>query len=123
MKVKFEGLEELIDKIGELRVSEDIEKKALETAGDYFVEKVKDVTPVSKAAGGGKLRDSIERSEYKEGKVSVGSYGKEAGFRAHFIEYGTSKMPAQPYMRPTFEREVENLERIIAEEVKKGLGL
>lgn len=29
--------------------------------------------------------------------------GKFDGFYAHMIEFGTSKMPAQPFMRPAFE--------------------
>lgn len=30
---------------------------------------------------------------------------KAGGFYAHMIEFGTSKMPAQPFMRPAFENQ------------------
>ena len=49
-----------------------------------------------------------------EGQVRIGARrgGKFKGYHAHFIELGTSKQPAQPYLRPALD---EN-ERVILSE-------
>lgn len=38
-----------------------------------------------------------------------------------FVEYGTSKMPAQPFMRPSFESTKEEAVRVIGETLDQGV--
>ena len=52
--------------------------------------------------------------------VSPRRKGKNDGFYGHMIEFGTSKMSAQPFMRPTFEnQDNESIEASKAYMVKR----
>lgn len=87
---------------------------------DDVVEKARDIVPVRF----GFLRDSIRASKVGRGEYQAHARSTEGGANrdyAHFVEYGTSKMTAQPFMRPaylimrrvTLEREVIKFGTII----------
>ncbi|MDB5053147.1 MAG: hypothetical protein JWM44_1197 [Bacilli bacterium] len=70
------------------------------------------------------LRDDIKVSKIvrKDGMkyVLIGP-SRKTGWRGHFLEWGTSKMPAQPFAHPGFkESKVEALS-IMADEFRKGM--
>lgn len=119
VSVKMEGLAELQKKIATFSNRTEVESKALEEAGEYLRSKIQDMTPVRK----GLLKASITKSEVINGKIQIGPSQQGPAFRAHFIEFGTSKMRAQPFMRPAFEMAKPTIEKIMAEEIRKGLGL
>ncbi len=50
----------------------------------------------------GALRDSLAIVE-NDATVMVGPVRGGAGSRAHFVEFGTVNMPAQPFIRPAFD--------------------
>lgn len=58
----------------------------------------------------GRLYKSITKEVRREGKESVGIIGTNVEY-AIFQEYGTSKMSAQPYLRPSI---LENKKQIIS---------
>lgn len=72
-----------------------VTQEAIEEFADDVVQHMKGVVPVDT----GKLRDSIEKKTEGDA-VTVGPRGVEY---AEFVEYGTSRSPAQPYVRPTIE--------------------
>ena len=83
------------------RVSAAIRKTALDIEAD-----AKALAPVDTGA----LKNSIS-SDIKPLSAEIGpstSY-------AHFVEHGTSRMAAQPYMGPAFERRVPGLEKAIGQ--------
>ena len=57
--------------------------------------------------------------------VSPRKGGVNDGFYGHMIEFGTSKMTAQPFMRPAFESQdnqsIEATKRYIAERIDKEI--
>lgn len=61
--------------------------------GEKWVGEMKAAVPVAS----GKLRDSIDQVE--PGGITFG-----AAFYWRFLEYGTSKMAPQPFVRPTMKR-------------------
>ena len=83
----------------------------------------------------GNLRLSLKTIEFRKSPaVFVGpkvvkrrnageEYGKSRGkvdaFYAAMIEYGTSKMPAQPFMRPAYEATKAQVAAIVKSEVEK----
>lgn len=71
----------------------------------------------------GDLKDSIKVRKQKSGKgeaAVIVAPTKPAGFHAHFIEFGTVKQPAQPFLRPAFDsKQNEALEVIITSLAKK----
>ena len=119
VSVKMDGLEELQKNLASFSNRTEVESKALEEAGEYLRTKIQSMTPVRK----GLLKASITKSEVLEGKIQIGPSQQGPAFRAHFIEFGTSKMRAQPFMRPAFEMSKPTIEKIMADEIRKGLGL
>lgn len=70
-----------------------VTQDAIEEFADEVVEHMKGVVPVDT----GKLRDSISAEQQGEG-WTVGPRGVEY---AEYVENGTSRSPAQPYVAPT----------------------
>lgn len=61
-------------------------------------------------------------------KSSIGVDFDEHGFEAgptqeygHYVEYGTSRMSPQPYMRPAFDRATEPLDELMRQVGEKAL--
>lgn len=125
--IKVEGLEELLKQVEEMdKKGANIQGKALKRAGEYLKEEMRNEIIAKKLIKSGLLRDNIEVSGLKTKKntkyIQVGP-GKETAWRAKFVEYGTSKSKAYPFMAPTYERNKNKIQEIIKEELKKGLGL
>lgn len=51
--------------------------------------------------------------------VAILGVGAEAFYAVQFIEFGTSRMPAQPWLRPSFEESESKMLSDLAEELKK----
>jgi HK97 gp10 family phage protein len=53
----------------------------------------------------GALRKSIKarRGKPRLAKGQAIAFANAADFKSHWLEYGTVKMPAQPYLRPAFD--------------------
>lgn len=118
-RVRMEGLQELQNRLASMSNRTNIERKALEAAGEHLQSAITRAVRVRTGA----LRDAIEKSEVTNGKIIVGPSQQGPAFRAHFLEFGTSKMSAKPFMRPTFEVEKSRIESILAEEIGRGLGV
>lgn len=123
--VAVHGLKELEQKLAQL--PEAIAYKALSgalmSAGNEIAKEAKRLAPKgsvehyigSKAKAKGKkaepgnLRDNIRRTKVKESKhsaeVRIGWNGH--AFYGQFIEFGTAKMPARPFLRPAFDAKKE----------------
>jgi HK97 gp10 family phage protein len=69
-------------------------------------------------------RKSKDRSKVKF-SVTPRRGGKYDGFYAHMIEFGTSKMQPQPFMRPAFEKQdnqsIEAAKEYIAKRIPKEI--
>lgn len=77
----------------------------------------------------GQLRDSLKlrAMKSKKGRIGVMVQTKDGDFQGDtfygaFIEYGTSKMAAKPYMRPAFDTKAGEAERIVANEIRDGIA-
>lgn len=71
----------------------------------------KNVTPIV-PVDTGKLRQSMKYDvQVKNKQVVVGSTVKEPPYSI-FVELGTSKMAAQPYLRPSIENNVAEYENV-----------
>lgn len=97
-------------------ITAEIEKKAmdrLETAAGLVAARARMLVPIGKDVPQGKgkwskreagaLRNSIRLTRLKgDPKLNIRVYAgnKKDVFYARFVEYGTIKMPAKPYLRP-----------------------
>lgn len=122
-ELELHGMEELMNKL------EDIGKKANEitkTALEKGIEPILNETKATSAwvDKSGELRSKIEASKVKIKKgskvIQVGVWNLD---RAYYLEYGTSKMPARPYLSPSFQLKKGEAQNIIKAEIKRGLGL
>ncbi|MDD1976931.1 HK97-gp10 family putative phage morphogenesis protein [Pseudomonas tussilaginis] len=55
----------------------------------------------------------------KKGKSTTTDY--EAPFYWRFLEYGTSKMPAAPFIRPTWDANLAEIEKATADKLAEGI--
>lgn len=121
-KMQLDGMENLLNEIDKLGAKGSrIENTALREAGDVVKEAILSEVPVRT----GTLKASITRSNVKtkDGvkRVEIGP-GKD-GYYGAFLEFGTSKMSADPFMSRGYEKSKDSAESKIADEIKKGLGL
>lgn len=123
--ISFGGADEMMAKLYALgaKMAGVAERKALKSGGEILREEISNKAPRDT----GDLAESItvSRIKSKDGirYVEVGPNPKTA-WRAKFIEFGTSKMAAKPFMTPAVEakrREVlEAISDVLREELRKA---
>ena len=123
VEIKMDGLEQLRNKLKSFANPDPIKKVALEKSGEHLRAAIQELAPVRKGSSGGALKASIVKSEVIDSEIFIGPSKQGPDFRAHFPEFGTSTQSAQPYIRPGFEQEKSTIEKIMAEETRKGLKL
>lgn len=120
--LRLDGVENLLTELGRLgKEGEKIERIVLVKAG----EKVKEAIVKEAPHRTGNLRDNIKVTKLKkvDGAAFVEVYPSKNAFYAAFLEFGTTKMKADPFMSRGYENSKEDVEELIVEEIKKGLGL
>lgn len=126
MEFKFEGMEELQRRLAQMANTEAIEKDALEKAGEHLRDKLEEkVYSFGLKQRSGKSKKSfVVNKKILNGRIEVGlSNQNNDAFYLYYHEHGTSKMPARPFMRPTFEQEKAKIEQIMGDEIRRGLRL
>lgn len=120
--LRLDGVENLLNELEKLgKEGEKIERIVLVKAG----EKVKEAIVKEAPYRTGNLRDNIKITKLKkvDGAAFVEVYPSKDAFYAAFLEFGTTKMKANPFMSRGYENSKEDVEELIVEEIKKGLGL
>ncbi|EJE7236604.1 HK97 gp10 family phage protein [Clostridium botulinum] len=124
--MELDGMDNLIRKIEDMgKAGTRIENKALKKAGELIVEEAKNNVPFRK----GKLKEGLKVSgvRKKNGNKFVLA-GIQKGdnskiFYGKFLEFGTSKMRARPFMAPAYESKKEEAKEIIKQELRNALNL
>lgn len=124
--IQFEGMDELFAKLQEAgNKASRIEADALRAAAEPVAEEMKSLVRVG-SKNDTHIRDDIDISgvKTKDGVkyIEVGP-GKKTNWRAKFLEFGTSKMPAIPFMGPAFEHKKKDIQEIIKQKLREALGL
>lgn len=123
--IELQGTGPMLDEIRRRlgSASDRLESKALRAAGEPIAEDMKGRVNVSDRESR-HLRDDIRVSRVvrKDGMkyVLVGAT-KRTSWRGHFLEWGTSKMTAQPFAEPAFHARKGEALQILADEFRKGL--
>ena len=120
--MKLEGIENLLAEIEKLgKTGSRIENKALREAGDVVKEAIQKEAPIRT----GKLKESItvSRVKNKDGAKRVEVGPDKDVFYSRFVEFGTVKMKANPFMARGYETSKENAMETIEKKLKEGLGL
>ena len=120
--MKVDGMENLLAEIEKLgQKGSRIENKALKEAGDVVKESIEKEVPVRT----GKLKQSItvSRVKTKDGVKRVEVGPDKDGYYGKFVEFGTVKMKANPFMSRGYETSKEEAMEAIEKNLKEGLGL
>lgn len=72
--------------------------------------------PIAPTTINGKTYRAKKLLGRKESYTSLGDF-----FYAHFVEYGTAKMPAQPFLRPAYDQNKERAVEAIKDRIEKRL--
>lgn len=121
--VTIKGADEIEQRLKELGI------KALPAVQQAIMEGAKIVAEEAKSRvrkKTGALAESITVGKPKEaqlGEVSAIIGPGREGFYGMFLELGTSKMPAYPFLVPALKASKRQVEEAVAREIRKGLGL
>lgn len=125
MKIEFEGLKEL-QRALEIKFGTSQNQEVIKKGADYFKEKLEKSVydyGFKKRSGKSEKSMAIEMSgNANEVFVGLSNQSSDA-FYLYFHEYGTSRMRARPWMRPTFEREQQAIVEEMAKEMRARLRL
>ncbi|URJ84950.1 HK97 gp10 family phage protein [Pasteurella multocida] len=149
--VKIKGLKQLqqaMDSLGR-KTSNRIAVKAMRKGGAIVRDKARQNAPVlkenvshrragtlrkaistrTKVSRGGKTHTYIwvkglsikQVLKFKDKTGKAGAYNPKDPFYWRFVEFGTSKMPAQPFLRPAFEQTKRQATKEIIETLHKEI--
>jgi HK97 gp10 family phage protein len=123
LKTHIEGLDEVIKLVEQLC---DAAAEALDKASTAGAEIVLAAAKQKAPVDTGLLRDSLTLKKSKVRKPNIKSEhvvtrGKGA---EHFapVELGTSKMKAQPFLRPAIDENKKSVAKVVTDELLKGIG-
>lgn len=114
-------------------------RPAAQAGAQVFYEEVRARAPVStkphksgkQTYNPGTLRDAIyqayaERESDATQSTYRVSWNKKKAFYGHFLEHGTSKMAAQPFLRPAYDaarqRALSAARAVMHEQTRQGMG-
>lgn len=118
VNIKIEGAEDVLrafdrfDKESRENLRSTVRKNA-----NALRKAIKDRAPVDS----GNLRDSIAARYDKDGLGAEVGPTRPKGSHAHFLEFGTVKMPAQPFITPSAEEQREKYLNDVRKAVKGAI--
>jgi len=126
--IELQGIDAMVREIRQRLTSgvDRLESKALRAAGEPIAEDMKSRVEVSDRnyTKSRHYQDDIRVSRVirKDGMkyILIGAT-KSTSWRGHWLEWGTSRTPAQPHVEPAFHARKGDAVRIMAEEFAKGL--
>lgn len=120
---EVQGFEQISRKLQQMgKVGAKIENEALIKAAEPMLEDMKRTTAFEDRSGN--LRKSLKMSRVKiakDGKyIWMGDVDRKAPY-SWYVEFGSSKVPARPFMRTVWEAGKFKAFEIIKDEMEKGL--
>jgi HK97 gp10 family phage protein len=120
MKIEFEGIEELIRQLETMSDAVDQGKVEALIAGAQILQKaVQGRAPYLT----GILMEHIIISDVKDGEIDVYVDQQGPAYYGYFHEFGTSRMPARPFVGPAFNESGAKIEQAIANVLRMRMGL
>jgi HK97 gp10 family phage protein len=119
MGLELHGMQELLRQLERMGTeAEQVKKDALLAGAEIIQQAASERAPRDT----GKLAENIVISEIKEdGTVDIGP--DRDRFYGLFLEFGTSKMAARPFLQPAFEENKEQVQQKMADVIRRELGL
>ena len=123
--IDFSCIDKLQDKLKEMgRKGSQIENKALLAGAEIINNEIKKNAPTKTGHAKSFLKVSKVKKEkgIKVVKVGISKSDNSEAFYLKFHEYGTSKMPARPFMKPAFLRKRKDALNITLDIIRKELN-
>lgn len=128
--MEVDGLDNIINRLESMgKAGSRLEGKSLKTAGEVIVEEARNNLESHGNVKTGKLRDGLKVGKVrKKGirkyvEVGITKEDNSEIFYGKFLEWGTSKMSAKPFLGPAYSSKKDEAKEIIISELKRGLGL
>ena len=119
LKAKISGADDLVKKVDKIVAAVDGRKqgKRLQEAAEPILERMQQLVPVRSGA----LRKSLGIALDNDGlTVRIGPIG-DPKWRAHFVEFGTVHMSAEPFIRPAFDGEKDQVSKKVAAQLRSDI--
>lgn len=123
--IQLRGMDELLNRLENMGDrAESVKDKALMKGAEHLQKEIENNAPVG--PGKNHIKDNVV-IEKKGDKVLVGPEKKY--FYGHFLEFGfynkrvKRHIPARPFMGPAFENNINRIQDIMSDEIKRELGL
>ncbi|QPA31625.1 HK97-gp10 family putative phage morphogenesis protein [Thermaerobacillus caldiproteolyticus] len=119
MGLELHGMQELLRQLEQVgSEAERVKKDALLAGAEVVQQAASEKAPRDT----GKLAENIVISDIKEdGTVDIGP--DRDRFYGLFLEFGTSKMAARPFLQPAFEENKEQVQQKMADVIRREMGL
>jgi len=123
LKTHIEGMDEVIKQMEEMGdAATEVLDKASKAGADIVLFEAKQRVPVDT----GRLKESLilKKSKLKKAHIKSQYYVTKKGRVKYFapVELGTSKMKAQPFLRPAVDKNMRKVARTINEEILQAIG-
>ncbi|MCD2347187.1 HK97-gp10 family putative phage morphogenesis protein [Clostridium guangxiense] len=123
-EIELTGVDEILNRLQQMGENVGrLENKALKNAAGPVLEDAKANVPIRT----GKLKEGLKIGKIKnKDGVKYILVGVDRGdnseiFYGKFIEFGTSKRAAHPFLQPAYEKNKNRIKEIIAATLKEGL--
>lgn len=124
--IELTGVDEILNKLQQIGTNiSRLENKALKNAAEPVLEDARATNAFNDKSG--KLRKGLKISNIKKKEgvkyvlVGVDKSDNSKIFYGKFLEFGTSKMAARPFLQPAYEKNKDNIQQTIGETLKEGL--
>ncbi|MBS5955140.1 MAG: HK97 gp10 family phage protein [Paraclostridium bifermentans] len=124
--IELEGVDEILNKLQQIGTNiSRLENKALKNAAQPVLDDAKSSNAFNDRSGNLRKNLKISSIKSKEGMkyvlVGIDKSDNSKIYYGKFLEFGTSKMSARPFMQPAYEKNKDNIQKNIAETLKEGL--
>ncbi len=118
---KIEGLDALDKAVRKLpqNIQKRVLKGALRAGGRVIAKEAKQRAP--KKTGTLRKSISVQVGKTRQGGAIAFVTTKPEAFYSHMIEFGTSKIPAKPFLRPAFDATQQETIKAIGDALAKGI--
>ncbi|GAA0313795.1 hypothetical protein GCM10008967_00350 [Bacillus carboniphilus] len=121
MPMELSGMSQLLSNLQQrFKITEELAREALHAGAEVLKVKMEELAPRSSFQGE-HLADHIIITAIRNGTLDVGPH--KDFFYAHFLEFGTSKMPAHPFAQPAFEACKEQVQMAMMNVIRRGLRI
>jgi len=121
ISASVEGAEEVIQMLKDMgKAAEEVLEQAADAGGRLALLEAKRRCPVRT----GRLKESLHLQNGKktEIKADVKIQPGKKEYYGTFVELGTKRMPARPFMRPAVDENKERISEAVTKEVSRALG-